>query len=109
MTGPLALFTPAFALIIPTLATDNIGALAVFKGLSFICFVPLALFFIPDTAWYRWILLVSPTTWVIEAYRAYLHSAGPAPVWAAGAAGYALVLLLMALWQFRGKVYHLHE
>jgi hypothetical protein len=103
---PLALFTPAFALLIPALATDKVRALAVFKGLSFVTLMPLALFVVADNSVYRTLLLVSPTGWILEAYRAFLAGM---PVsgfrWAAGATAYAAALLIIVLHLMRRRVY----
>jgi hypothetical protein len=116
VVGPLALLTPALALLIPTIAADKVGALAVFKALSFVMLAPLALYFIRETAWYRPFFLASPSGWSIEAYRAFLaedSSYGPALgdrwtsgyLWACGGAAYALVLLAISVHFFRRNVY----
>lgn len=103
---PLALFTPAFALLIPALATDKVRALAVFKGLSFVTLMPLALFVIPAGALYRPLFLVSPTGWILEAYRTFLAGfPGSGFRWAGGATVYAAVLLANALYLMRRRVY----
>jgi ABC-type multidrug transport system permease subunit len=105
---PLALFTPAFTLVIPSLADDKVGALAVFKALSFLSLVPLALFFVPAGAWYRRLLLISPTGWIVEAYRAFLDAVPSAGrLWALGGALYAAVLLAAVVILFTRKVYRL--
>lgn len=108
--APLALFTPAFALLVPTLAEGKVAALAVLKGLSFVSLIPLALFFVPGDASFRLVFLVSPTGWVVEAFEAFL---GPAPStgygWALGGMVYGAVLLAAAVRGFRRKVYHLHR
>ena len=107
VVGPLALLTPALALTIPTLAADKVGALAVFKGLSFITFMPLALFFVPANAWYRPLFLASPTGWTIEAYRSFLdHPVASGYLWTLGGAVYAVVLLTLVVHLFRRKVYN---
>lgn len=107
---PLALFTPAFALLIPTLSEDKVGALAVFKGLSFVTLIPLALFFIPADAAYRPLLLLSPTGWIVEAYRAFASDLSASGFrWTLGAMLYALVLLVVVVQWFRRKVYRRHQ
>jgi hypothetical protein len=107
---PLALLTPAFALLIPALASDKVGALAVFKGLSFVTLFPLVMFFIPPDAVYRPILLASPTGWIIEAYRAYLsHLPTSGLRWSLGAVAYAMVLLVIVVHRFQRKVYRTHQ
>jgi hypothetical protein len=107
---PLALFTPAFALLIPTVARDKVGALAVFKGLSFLTLIPLVLFFIPSDAGYRYLVLASPTGWVVEAYRAFLADVPAAGFrWAGGAVLYAALLLAVVVRAFRRKVYRLNR
>ena len=110
VVGPLVVLTPAFALLIPGLAGDKIGALAALKGLSFLSLAPLALFFIPEGAWFRPVFLVSPTAWVIEAMRAFLERA-PAVGYRLTFGGivYAAVILTGALSRFRRKVYALHR
>ena len=106
---PLALLTPALSLVIPALAQDKVGALAVFKGVSFITLIPLALYFVPGDAWYRLVFLVSPTAWVIEAYQAFLGQIVASGYrWARGAA-YAMVLLGLVVHLFRRNVYRLHH
>lgn len=107
---PLALFTPSFALLIPTLAKDKVGALAVFKALSFLTLAPLALFFIPAEAAYRRLLLLSPTGWTVEAYQAFLRHLPERGVgWSLGATLYAVALLAIVVQPFRKKVYRLHQ
>jgi hypothetical protein len=107
---PLALFTPAFALLIPALARDKVGALAVFKGLSFLTLTPLARFLVSDDAVYRFLFLVSPTGWVIEAYRAFLaHVPTSGAGWATGALVYAAALLAIVVALFRRRVYRLYQ
>lgn len=106
IVAPLALLTPALALVIPTLANDKVGALAVFKGLSFLTLVPLALYFVPGNVWYRPLFLVSPTAWVVEAYRAFLDTGAQYGYgWALGGAAYAVVLLAGVVCLFRRKLY----
>jgi hypothetical protein len=108
VVGPLALLTSACALLIPAVARDRVGALAVFKGLSFLCLIPLGLFFVRSGAPYRAAFLLSPTGWVVEAYGGLLRSDGAAAFWGLGAVAYALTLLLVAIFVFRRNVYRLH-
>jgi fluoroquinolone transport system permease protein len=106
---PLALLTPAFALLIPALARDKVGALAVFKGLSFVTLFPLVMFFIPVGTVYRPILLASPTGWIIEAYLAFLNDVPASGFgWSLGAVAYAMTLLLVVVHRFNRKVYRTH-
>ena len=107
---PLALFTPSFALLIPTVAKDKVGALAAFKALSFLTLAPLALFFVSRDAWYRPLFLLSPAGCPVEAYRAFLdgrplHGAA----WSGAAIVYAAALLATVMNRFRTKIYRLHE
>lgn len=107
---PLALLTPAFTLLIPTLAGDKMGALAVFKGLSFFTLIPLALFFIPGNAPYRSLLLLSPTGWIVEAYRAFVsHLPGSGYRSTLGGTVYAALLLAAVVHHFRRRVYRQHQ
>ncbi|MEJ2204116.1 MAG: hypothetical protein P8170_08395 [Gemmatimonadota bacterium] len=107
---PLALFTPSFALLIPTVADDKVGALAVFKALSFLTLAPLALFFMPTDAVYRPLLLISPTGCFVEAYQAFLrHLPEQGALWSVGATVYALLLLAIVVHRFRTKIYRLHR
>ncbi len=103
-----ALLTPSLALAIPTLSADKVEAMAVFKGLSFVCLVPLALYFVSADAWYRPIFLVSPTAWGIEAFDAFRAGDAAGYGWAAGGAIYALLLLTVATYFFRRNVYRLN-
>jgi fluoroquinolone transport system permease protein len=103
-----ALLTPALALAIPALSADKVEALAVFKGLSFVCLIPLALYFVAADAWYRPLFLVSPTAWGIEAFDAFRGGSAAGFAWAAGGAAYALVLLGAAIYYFRSHVYRLN-
>ena len=106
--GPLAIVSPALALLIPAVAEDKVGALAVFKGLSFIMLLPLALFIISPEAWYRVLFLLSPTGWVMEAFLAYLDGAGARGYqWSMAGAAYGLLLLASAVGVFRRKIYRL--
>lgn len=106
IVAPLALLTPAMALVIPTLADDKVGALAVFKGLSFIMLLPLALFIVPSDAWFRPVFLVSPAGWVVRTLQTFLdHPPSSAYWWAAGGATYAVGLLAAIVCVFRSKVY----
>jgi hypothetical protein len=107
---PLALFTPSFALLIPTVARDKVGALAISKVLTFLALAPLALFFIPEGAAYRHVLLLSPTAFVVEAYRAFLRDLpGQGAAWSLGALVYAAGLLAIVVQRFRAKVYRMHQ
>jgi hypothetical protein len=107
---PLALLTPSFALLIPTVARDKVGALAIFKGLSFITLMPLVLLWVPADAGYRLSLLLSPTGWTVEAFGAFLADRPASGLrWAAGGTIYAVVLLVLVVRSFRRKIYHLHQ
>jgi hypothetical protein len=107
---PLALLTPAFALLIPALAPDKVGALAVFKGLSFVTLFPLVRFFIPVDTVYRPILLASPTGWIIEAYLAFLNDIPASGLrWSLGAVVYAMTLLVIVVHRFQRKVYRTYQ
>ena len=107
---PLALLTPAFALLIPTLARDKVEALAAFKGLSFITLFPLVLFLVPADAAYRVPLFVSPTSWSVEAYRAFLADQPASGLrWAIGATVYAVLILAIVVHFFGRKVYRQHK
>jgi len=107
---PLALLTPSFALLIPTVARDKVGALAIFKGLSFIALIPLVLLWVPADASYRVSLLLSPTGWTVEAYGAFLADRPASGLrWAGGATMYAVVLLATVVHCFRRKIYRLHQ
>lgn len=106
VAGPLALFTPAFVLLVPALARDKVGALAVLKGLSFLCLIPLALFLVPADAWYRPVFLFSPTGWFVEAFQAFLgDDSGTGYSRAQGGMVYAMLLLALVAAGFRKKVY----
>ena len=110
IVGPLALLTPALSLVIPTLANDKVGALAVFKGLSFVTLIPLALYFVSGNVWYRPLFLVSPTGWMVETYQTFLdHRTLSGYRWALGGAVYAIVLLAVVVRLFRRSVYRLHD
>jgi fluoroquinolone transport system permease protein len=104
----LALLTPALALAIPTLASDKVEALAVFKGLTFVTLAPLAIYFLDADAWYRYVFLLSPTGWAVQAFDAFLAESAAGYLWAAGGAVYALVLLGCAIHFFRRNVYKLY-
>lgn len=107
---PLALFTPAFALLIPAFAQDKVGALAVFKGLSFLTLFPLVLFFIPVDAGYRHLLLASPTGWIVEAYLAFLKDLPASGLrWCLGAVLYAMALLVIVVRRLQTKTYRMHQ
>lgn len=107
---PLALFTPALALVIPTLADDKVGALAVFKGLSFLMLIPLALYVAPGQAWYRPFFLLSPAAWVMEAYLDFLDGhAASGYWWASGGAAYAVVLFAVVAFAYVRNVYQLRR
>jgi hypothetical protein len=108
VVGPLALFTPALALAIPGAARDKVGALAVFKGMSFLMLAPLALYFLSEEAWYRVVFLVSPAGWVMESYVAFLNRrAGEGYGWALGGTTYAIVLMIGVVVLFRRKIHRL--
>lgn len=101
---PLALLTPSFVLVVPTLARDKVSALAVLKALSFMSLIPLVLFWIPSHAGYRLVFLLLPTAWAVEAFRALVAGEGAAAWWAAGGTGYAVALLLIVLHSFERSV-----
>jgi fluoroquinolone transport system permease protein len=104
----LAILTPALALAIPTWASDKVEALAVFKGLTFITLAPLAMYFIDADAWYRYLFLLSPTAWAVQAFESFLDSSATGFLWAAGGAAYAMTLLALAVHFFRRNVYKLY-
>ena len=107
---PLALLTPGFALLIPTFARDKVGAVAVAKALSFVALIPLALYFVPEGAAYRWVFWLSPTGWVVEALRAFTVSpVSSGLLWGLGGVAYALALLVAAVHLFKRNVYRLHH
>ena len=109
VVSPLAVLTAACALLIPGLADDQVGALAVFKAVSFVTLFPLALFFVPDHADYRLLLLASPTGWIVQGYRAFAQN-DPASGFRLALAGtiYGAGLLGFAVRHFRRRVYRLH-
>jgi len=92
-----------------TYVYHKVGAVAIFKALSFVTLALLALFFIPADAAYRHLLLISPTGCIVEAYQAFLgHLPEQGAAWSAGAAVYAATLLAIVEHRFRAKVYRLH-
>lgn len=110
VVAPLAVSTPAFALVVPTLADDKVGALAVFKGLSFLSLAPVVIFFVPADAWFRPLFIVSPTTWSVEALLAFLGDGRSIGYrWAAGGILYAVALVALVASALRRKVYGLHH
>ncbi len=68
----LAILAPVLALAVPTMASDKLEAIAVFKGLTFISLIPLAMYFIEPDVWYRYIFLLSPTGWAINSFDSFL-------------------------------------
>jgi hypothetical protein len=103
----LALLTPALALAIPVLASDKVEALAVFKGLTFVTLAPLAMYFVTADAWYRYLFLLSPTAWAVQALETFLDGSTAGYLWAGGGGAYALLLLAGAIHFFRRSVYKL--
>jgi len=101
---PLAPLTAALALAIPALAGDKVQALAVLKGASFIMLAPLALFVVPEHAWYQSLFLAAPTGWVVRAFRTFVDG-NPGYGWALGGTVYATALLGVAAHVFRRNVY----
>ena len=59
--------------------------------------------------WYRYVFLISPAGFVVEAYRAFLSGAGPAYLWIAGGGLYAAALLAVAIIRFQRVVYRLNR
>lgn len=109
LIGSLAILAPVIALAIPMMAADKVAALAVFKGLTFVTLLPLAMYFIDVDAWYRLVFLASPTGWAIQAFDAFRGGDGSGYWWAAGGAVYATSLLGMAVHFFQRNIYKLKD
>ena len=104
----VAILAPVFALAVPLLADDKVGALAVFKGLTFLTLTPLAMYLIDPDAWYRTVFLLSPTGWTIEAFDAFVAGSTAGYAWAAGGAVFNLVLLALCVHLFQKRIYQVY-
>jgi hypothetical protein len=107
--GSVAILAPVFALAVPLLAEDKVGALAVFKGLTFVTLIPLATYLIEPDAWYRLIFLVSPTGWAIQAFDAFVQGETAGYWWATGCAVYNLALLSLCVHFFQKNIYQAYN
>ena len=103
-----ALLAPTVALAVPAIARNKVAALVLFRALGTILMAPLFTFILGDV-WYRYVFLVSPGGFVVEAYRAFLVGQGPAYLWIAGGGLYAAVLLVIAIVRFQRVVYRLNR
>lgn len=104
----ISLVAPIMALIVAAISSNKIVALVIFRGLVAFFMAPAVSLILTDE-WYRYVFLVSPPGFVIEAYRAMLTGNGPAELWLLGGAGYGVLILGLAAWRFRSKVYGLNR
>jgi hypothetical protein len=104
----ICLLAPTMALIVAAISSNKIVALVIFRGL-FAFFMAPAVSFILTDEWYRYVFLISPPGFVIEAYRALLTGNGPAELWLLGGAVYSLAILRLAAWRFQRVVYGLNR
>lgn len=105
----VAILAPVFALAVPLLAADKVGALAVFKGLTFVTLIPLAMYLVEPDAWYRFLFLASPTGWTIEAFDAFVAGKSTGYAWAAVGALYNLGLLALCVHFFQKNIYQVQN
>ncbi len=103
-----ALLAPTVALAVPAIARNKIEALVLFRVLGVVVVGPIVTFMLGDE-WYRYVFLVSPAGFIIEAYRAFLAGIVPAYLWLAGGVVYAVVLLALATVRFQRVVYRLNR
>lgn len=105
----LAVLAPVVSLAIPLFADDKVAALAVFKGLTFVSLIPLAMYFVSAEAWYRYLFLVSPTGWAIEAFDQFRAGNSAGYLWALGGGLYGLGLLAATVIGFQRVIYKTHN
>ena len=101
--GPLmilTLTTPWIAILVPALASNKVRALGLFKGLNLFVAVGLVDLFLPRSAWYANLTLLTPSTWAIRALQASAEGV-PSWGWACGGLLYSTGLLLAAALLFR--------
>ena len=105
----LALLTPTVGLAIPSLARNKVEAFVLFRVASVILMAPLIAFALGED-WTRYLFLISPVGFVIEAYRAFLVADdATATLWAAGGAVYSALLLAAAAVHFQRVVYRMNR
>lgn len=106
----LSLVAPLTALAVATYATNKVEAMALFKGINMVAIIPLALYFLPAEAFYRYLFLVLPPAWGVFAFDSLLvgDQAG-ALAWLAGGAVYLLALLLITVRAYVRSTYKTND
>lgn len=106
----VAFFAPFVALVIPAFAGNKVEALGIFKGLSYIAIVPLALYFTPIDAWYRTVFLISPTAWCVFCFDAFRDGVSvEGYLWGLGGVAYNGILLALAIRHYLVKTYSIAD
>lgn len=104
LVAVLALGAPLTALTVATVAGNKVEAMALYKGINFMALTPLALYFVPAEAWWRWAFFVLPSTWGLAGFEA-LRAGEAAAGWLLGAGLFHGALLAVALRGYAGAVY----
>lgn len=95
-----------FMVILSTIASNRVEALAVGKFFSIATTTPMLLYLFPAEAWYNHLFLVFPTTPIIHAYEAFrVHETGLAIAWLVGGFIYVMLLLAWATRRYIQKSY----
>lgn len=91
----LALSVSWVTLLVPALSRDKVQALGLFKILNLYVAIATVGLFIPEDAWYRPVLLLTPSSWALNGIQAFIAGhIGPGFGWSLG--GLAFFSLLVA-------------
>ncbi|MEM7663123.1 MAG: hypothetical protein AAF292_12825 [Pseudomonadota bacterium] len=102
----LAPLGAVFMIVLSTVASNRVEALAMGKFFSAATIPPMLLYIIADDAWYRHLFLVFPTAPAVHAFEALrAESATAAMTWMIVGAMYALILGALSMRQYVRKSY----
>nr|WP_070959372.1 hypothetical protein [Hyphomonas sp. Mor2] len=97
----LAPLGAAFMIILSTIASNRVEALAMGKFFSLATTPPMLLFLLPPDVWYRPLFLTFPTTPAVHGFDAFRNGdTNSAYIWLGAGFSYALIVLVFAVRRF---------
>ncbi|MEO0882512.1 MAG: hypothetical protein AAFY34_07230 [Pseudomonadota bacterium] len=102
----LAPLGAVFMIVLSTVASNRVEALAMGKFFSSATVPPMLLYLVAEDAWYRPLFLLFPTTPVVQAFEAFrAESSTTAILWLIAGLAYAFALGVIAMRQYIRKSY----
>lgn len=106
LCAALAPLGAVFMIVISTVASNRVEALAMGKFFSSVTVPPMLLYLIAEGVWYRQLFLIFPTTPAIHAFEAFrAENSSLAMIWLLVGLIYAVVLWAIAMRWFASKSY----